>query len=174
MRAYPVFYLTQEMIDEAKKLIPSTKVNRTVASNIDTLTGHLGEFIFAKWFYGDWRNNSVGKNKGKTDFPGVEIKTSSFPFSEKLNLLVREDYAEKRKPEFYVQLIIDTKNETEIEALTKVFVCGFATSDEVMKAPLKDFGSKLSDKGGYQCRYISIGKLKPMKDFKKEYAKKFS
>ena len=158
------------MLDEAQRLIPSTKVNRTVASKIDTLTGHLGEFVFAQFMYGDWRKNFVGKNKGESDFGEFEIKTSAFPYSEKLNLLVREDYAKKRKPKFYVQLIIDVakKDADEISAGTKAYLCGYATAEEIDKAPLRDFGSKLSEKGGYRCHYISVLKLKPVENLKKK------
>ncbi|MFO1535741.1 MAG: hypothetical protein ABR586_08760, partial [Thermoplasmatota archaeon] len=62
---------------------------------MDDVTGILGEFAFAQWFFGDWRKHMVGTNKGQMDFVNVEVKTSAFPFRETLNLLVREDYAEK-------------------------------------------------------------------------------
>jgi hypothetical protein len=160
-RSYPVVMITQEMIDEADRLIPGTKVERTIASRIDTLTGHLGEFAAAQFLFGDWRKHRVGKNKGEVDFSDIEVKTSAYPFSESLHLLVREDYARKRKPKFYVQVILDVNSETAQEILphTKALLCGYATADEVDAAPLKDFGSKLGGKGGYQCRYIKIGRL---------------
>ncbi len=156
--------ITQQMIDEAKRLIPSTKVKRTTASSVDTLTGHLGEFAFAQYYYGDWKKHRVGRNKGETDFPDIEIKTSAFPFSEKLNLLVREDYALKRKPACYVQIILDVESETihEIQSHTKAILCGFATAEEVDAAPLKDFGSKFGGEGGYKCRYIPVKELHPL------------
>ena len=87
------------MINEALRLIPITQVNRTIASKIDTLTGHLGEFAFAQYFFRDWRSHNVGWNKGEPDFGKIEIKTSAFPFNNRLNLLVREDYAQKNKAE---------------------------------------------------------------------------
>lgn len=160
----PHILITQEMIDEAKRLIPQTKVERTIASKIDTLTGHLGEFVFAQYIFGDWRKNFVGKNKGENDFGIYEIKTSAFPFNAKLNLLVREDYARKRKPKYYVQIIIDVASHLAeaIPANTRAYLCGYATAEEVDKAPLKDFGSKLSAQGGYRCHYISIGQLQPI------------
>lgn len=166
MNSYPYIIISQEMIDEAKRLIPQTKVERTVASKIDTLTGHLGEFVFAQFMFNDWKKHRVGKNKGESDFGDFEIKTSAFPFNQKLNLLVREDYAKKRKPKFYVQLIIDVASHLadSIPVNTRAYLCGYATSEEVDKAPLKDFGSKLGDKGGYRCHYISIKNLKPVKE----------
>ena len=158
--------ITQEMIDEAIRLIPFTKVKRTIASAVDTLAGHLGEFAFAQYYFGDWKMHRVGKNKGETDFPDIEIKTSAFPFSNKLNLLVREDYAAKRKPAYYVQIIIDvdSKSVQEIQPHTKAILCGYATASEVDAAPLKDFGNKLGGAGGYKCRYISVMKLHPIRE----------
>ena len=159
---YPQIIITKEMLDEANRLIPQTKVDRTVASKIDTLTGHLGEYVFAQFMFGDWRKNFVGKNKGQSDFGDFEIKTSAFPFNEKLNLLVREDYARKRKPKFYVQIIIDVASHLadSIPENTRAYLCGYATCEEVDQAPLKDFGSKLGATGGYQCHFISIKNLK--------------
>ena len=168
MRKYPQIPLTKEMIETAKSLIPKTRVNRTIASEIDTLTGHLGEFAFAQYFYGDWRKNNVGKNKGESDFSDFEIKASTYPFSENLNLLVREDYAIARKPPFYVQVIIDVQSRQarDIPPNTMAIIGGFATSDEVDNAPKRDFGSKLGPRGGYQCHYIRIGNLQPIEGLK--------
>lgn len=152
------------MIQEAERLVPLARVNRTIASKIDTLTGHLGEFIFAQFMYGDWKKNNVGNNKGQSDFEGFEIKTSAFPFNSRLNLLVREDYAKRRKPAYYVQIIIDVPDATASEIIpgAHAYLCGFATATQVDEAPLKDFGSKLGKKGGYRCHYIPITKLQPI------------
>ena len=168
MEKYPAILLTQEMIDEAIRLIPCTQVNRTITSKIDTLTGHLGEFAFAQYMYNDWQKNFVGKNKGASDFGDFEIKTSAFPFNTKLNLLVRQDYAAKRKPRFYVQLIIDV-NDTKADSIiagTNAIICGYATCLEIDAAPLKDFGSKLSERGGYSCHYIPITSLRHVNELK--------
>jgi hypothetical protein len=167
-RSYPFIFITQEMIDEAKKLIPNTKVERTVASKVDTLTGHLGEFAFAQYLFGDWKKHQVGKNKGKSDFDNIEVKTSAFPFGENLHLLVREDYARKRKPKYYVQVILDVDS-TRIETIlpkTKAVICGFASADEIDQSPKKDFGSKLGRRGGYKCHYILIKDLQPINKLK--------
>ncbi len=170
MRNYPFVLITGEMLEEALRLVPSTQVKRTITSNIDTLAGHLGEFAFAQFYFGDWKKNNVGKNKGKSDFQDFEIKTSAFPFSEKLHLLVREDYATKRKPKFYVQIIldVDSRNANTIMPNTKAYVCGFATTEDIDNAPLKDFGSKLSANSGYKCKYISIKNLKSIEGLKIE------
>lgn len=163
-----IIIITQEMIDEANKLIKKVKVNRTITSNNDTLTGILGEFIFAQWYYGNWKKNKVGLNKGLSDFEDTEIKTSAFPFNKNLNLIVREDYAKKRKPPFYVQIIIDINSrESDITNGTKTYLCGWATSNEIDNAPKKDFGSKLSKNGGYESHYIPILNLHPMSEYLK-------
>ena len=168
MNITPKVVISQEMIDEANKLVDDVRVHRTQASDIDTLTGILGEFAFAQYFYGDWKRNRVGENRGEADFKDMEIKTSAYPYHENLNLLVREDYAKKRKPPYYVQIIISIQEtNSDIVDGTPAFVCGYATSAEVDSALLKDFGSKYKDrKGGYRCHYISIAKLHPMSDLK--------
>ena len=155
------------MIQAAKALIPVTEVHRTVASKIDTLTGILGEFVFAQYLYNHWRRNRVGENKGDVDFKDIEIKTSAFPFNDRLNLLVRKDYAQKRKPPFYVQIIIDvaSRNADEISPGTKAVVCGWATAEEVDHAPKRDFGSEIGDQGGYRCHHIRITALHSMEEF---------
>jgi hypothetical protein len=129
MPELPSIIITDDMLQEALLLESVTRVNRTVASKIDTVTGNIGEFVFAQYFFGNWKLHRVGKNKGATDFEDIEIKTSSFPFSYSLNLLVREDYARKRKPLCYVQIILDvhSRNAEKISAGTKAIICGFAT-----------------------------------------------
>ncbi len=164
----PRVLITQKWIEEAKRLEEKVVVRRTKASNIDTLTGILGEFAFAEWFYGDWKKNRVGENKGEVNFKDIEIKTSAFPFSERLNLLVREDYARKRKPPIYIQIIIDVKNRnaSSIEPDTEAIICGYASAEEVDNAPLHDFGTKYGSSGGYKCHFISILNLHDIEELK--------
>ncbi len=171
MIKFPHIIITDEMIKYAESQVNKTRVYRTIASKIDTLTGNIRELVFAQYFYGDWKKNRVGKNKGKSDFDNIEIKTSAFPFRNDLNLLVREDYAKKRKPLFYIQIIIDVKSRKAdtIKPDTKAYICGWASPEEVDNAPLKDWGSKLSNYGGYKCHYISIRNLHPMSVFFQAY-----
>jgi hypothetical protein len=171
MRKYPKIIVSVEMIKSAKALIDVVKVNRTVASKIDTITGILGEFVFAEYYFGDWEKNRVGDNKGDVDFDRIEIKTSAYPFNENLNLLVREDYANKRKPEFYIQIIIDVESpkSSSISPNTTAYICGFATAEQVDASPKRDFGSKFGGDGGYKCHYIRITELWSMADFKEVY-----
>ena len=162
----PIVIVTQEMISEAKRLARTVSVNRTVASKIDTITGILGEFAFAQYLYSDWRKNNVGNNKGNLDFKNIEIKTSAYPLNENLHLLVREDYAKKRKPPYYVQIIIDvaSRRAEDIQPNSRAVLCGFATAREVDEAPKKDFGSKIGERGGYQCRYLPVKDLHPIEE----------
>ena len=171
-KQYERVILTADMMNTARASIPDIRVYRTQASLIDTLAGALGEFAFAQWLTGDWKAHEVNQNKGAIDFRGiVEIKTSAFPFSESLNLLVREDYARKRHPPLYVQIIIDVSDPKAKDVLigTQAVIAGFALGDEIANAPLKDFGSKLGGKGGYRCYYIMIRDLHPMKEFRASY-----
>lgn len=171
MASLPFVVLTKEMIEEAVRLVPGSRVHRTVASSIDTLTGHLGEFAFSHYFFGDWRKHRVGTNKGEADFPDLEVKTSAFPFRDTLNLLVREDYAEKRKPPFYVQVIVDVDSPkaASVKPGTRAYICGYASAEEVDASPLKDFGSKWGRPGGYLCHFIMIRDLHPIQDLAEAY-----
>ena len=168
MPEYPKIIITKKMIFEAKNLISSTKINRTIASPIDTLTGNIGEMVFAQYYFNDWKKNNLGKNKGEPDFKNIEVKTSSFPFRDTLNLLVREDYAKKRKPLCYVQVIIDNNNHENINPGIIGLIGGWATSNEVDNAPLRDFGSKFGSLGGYKCHSIMIKNLRKI-DTLKDY-----
>lgn len=177
MSKYLSVLITNEMLAYANEASNHTSVNRTIASPFDTLSGLLGELAFANWLLGDWRKHDVYSTKGKSDFFNeIEIKTSAFPFSDRLNLLVREDYAKKRKPLFYVQTILSLPNRDSklIEAGLSIILAGYATAAEVDAAPLKDFGSKFGGRGGYRCHFIQISKLKDMSLFKEDYKNKKS
>lgn len=102
----------------------------------------------------------------------VEVKTSAFPFRETLNLLVREDYGKKRKPPFYVQVILDVGSgrASHIEPGTPAIISGWATAEEVDAAPLRDFGSKFGGPGGYRCYHIPIHTLRDMAAFMPAYS----
>lgn len=168
MSRYVEVRLTEEMLRATRDAEPSARVNRTKASQIDTITGLAGELAFAEWFFGDWRKHDLLSTKGKIDIADkIEIKTSAFPFSDRLNLLVREDYTVARKPDYYVQVIIDV-NDRRANALSPGLNCiisGWATHVDVDAAPLRDFGSKQGGLGGYRCKYIAIKNLHPMSEF---------
>lgn len=165
-------HITQDMLDTAHALAPRVAVARTKASPIDVLAGILGEMAFAQFWFGDWRRHSVGRNKGQPDFPGIEVKASARPYHERLHLLVREDYALKRKPRFYVQVIINVPDPSSegVAPGTVALICGFATSHEVDAAPLRDFGSKYGGDGGYRCRHIALTQLHPIEQLRAQYS----
>jgi hypothetical protein len=156
------------MMAEAQLFAREVAMRRTKASRVDALAGVLGEMAFAQFLYGDWRRHELRTNKGKADFDTLEIKASAFPFSTRLHLLVREDYAERRKPLCTVQIVLNVNDARagDIPIGTPAILCGFATSEEIDAAPLKDFGSKLGGAGGYRCRYIPISRLHPMSELK--------
>lgn len=160
----PYTYIDQEMLDAATTASKYTEVNRTKTSPYDTVLGLVGELVFAKWYLKDWKLHDMYNTKGKADFfDKIEVKTSAHPYQDNLHLLVREDYARKRKPDFYVQILIDVPRETKaIASGMKAILIGYAVHEQVDEAPLKDFGSKLGGDAGYRCHYVPFSKLLPM------------
>jgi len=168
--------ISRGMLDYASEASKVTAVKRTIASPFDTLAGLLGELVFAEYIYNDFTQHNLYDTKGKADFFNeIEIKTSAFPFRENLNLLVRSDYAKKRKPLYYIQIILDipSRNSKKIDIDTNGIICGYATSKDIDRAPLRDFGSKFGGYGGYECHFIPINRLKPIREVKKFIDKNF-
>ncbi len=166
------FKLSKELIQSAKDIIPKTKVNRTIASKNDTLVGNIGELAFAQYLLGDFRASNLGSNKGKEDLFGIEIKCSIRPYRENLNLLVREDYALRRSPEVYVQLLIDQDADKEINENSSVVVCGWTKHSNVMQSTPKDFGCSFKKDSGYRCFSVPFSQLNSMEGFKEKYIKR--
>lgn len=161
--------ITAEMLRAAELATGLVQVNRTIASPVDTLTGILGEMVWAQYYFGDWKKHNLIRNKGKTDFAQIEIKASAFRFNPRLNLLVREDYAAKRRADYYVQIIIDVEpRNPKIPAETAAFICGYATGEEVERAPLRDETKKGGGNAGFRNRYIPILRLHPIQDLPKD------
>lgn len=160
--------LRQEHIIEAKSHEEEVRVRRTQASDYDSLTGNLGEVIFAEWHLGDFRNHNLGKTKGKLDFDHIEIKTSAFPFSEKLHLKVREDYYEKRHPPIYVQIIISVKNAGLMPAVDDIaYICGFCSHRYLHKHGIcKEETNRHGEFIGYRCMNLRITELADMAYFR--------
>ena len=164
--------IDQDILNISLEAASKVSINRTKTSPYDIQTGVIGEVVFAKWFLGDIHKHNFYSTKGKSDFfDEIEIKTSAYPLSNNLNLLVREDYAIKRKPKYYIQMILDIKdkNVKKIDINTKIYIIGYATSDDVDKAALKDFGSKFKGDANYKCKYIPFNKLRPIINFKNVY-----
>ena len=164
----PRVTITQEMIDAAAELRKQVTVHRTKTSPVDTDSGVLGEFAFAQWFYGDWRHNEVGSTKGKVDFDGrIEVKTSVFPLNPKLNLPVREDYARKRTPEFYVWCCLDVPSarDKRIIAGQEIAVVGWIGGEHAHRNPATTMGRMSS----YRCHLTPVWMMHPMDSFRDAY-----
>ncbi len=164
----PVVEITADMLEAAAALVRETQVNRTRVSPVDTLGGILGEFAFAHWLTGDWRNNEVGSNRGKADLFGlIEIKTSVYPFRESLNLVIREDYGAKFK-DVYVQHIINVSDayRKDIVPGTQVIVCGYATHAQATSKPPEPMTMKGGAKTPYGVFKTPISALQPMAGFR--------
>lgn len=160
----PRVVITEDMLAAANDLVVEVQVHRTRTSPVDTLSGILGEFAFAEWFYGNWRSNEVGYTIGQPDFEGrIEVKTSVFPLSSRLNLPIREDYARSRQPDYYIWCCIDVPSKYEKEILLgrEVAVVGWATGEDAHSASLRNMGWVQS----YRCHLTPVPELLPMAEF---------
>lgn len=158
----PKMKLSEKILSRAKSLAMGRDINRTKAGPNDTLIGKIGEVAFAYVFFGDI--NLTCKD-GEDDFNGIEIKCSQCPLHENMHLLVREDYAIKRSPPVYVQIILDGVNVGD-----NIYWPGWTTHGEVIGGTLKDFGSKFGKSSGYKCYGVRLHKLRPMHELRTEYA----
>jgi hypothetical protein len=83
--------------------------------------------------------------------------------------MVREDYAHKRQPAFYVLVLIgqDQKPQEECEA----YVCGWATHAEVVAHPPRERISRHTQtKQGYRCYEVSCSELHALSELPFELA----
>lgn len=160
----PRIKITKAMLGFARKMEKDVKVLRTKTSPVDSLAGVIGELAFAQWFYGTWKKNEVGINKGNADFEGlVEVKTSVFPLSNDLNLPIREDYAKSRCPPLYVWCCIDvpSRHDKQIRPGLEVAIVGWTTGKKAHSAPLRNMGWVSS----YKCHLTPVPELEVMKGF---------
>lgn len=159
--------ITPDMMHYANNLHSKLKMDRTVESDIDSLVGLMGELVFASWFYGDYMKGNtlaeIKENFGQPDFDRkFEIKASCHRYSEFLNLPVREDYAKKRTPQYYVQVLFDTDKlaiDTHTHALLIGWIDGYQATEN--KEP-KTMGRVTS----YKCYLTPFKELHPMSDLK--------
>ncbi len=63
--------ISDEMLHAAELATGLVHVNRTIASPIDTLTGILGEMVWAQYYFGDWQKHNLLTNKGASVFAQV-------------------------------------------------------------------------------------------------------
>lgn len=167
METFHEIKITDEIMTLAEKWIPQTKVLRNQASDYDTLIGNIGEIIFAEYFYNDYRKHNLGRNKGETDFPFIEVKTSAHPFNAQLNLMVRREYT-IRNPPFYVQLIINVNQKhAKPQIQNSVYIFGWATHDELIsKGKIR---VQYSKDGSYETYTLGYPLLHEMFSFRDQY-----
>jgi hypothetical protein len=166
VRVLPFVIICAEMLAEAERFAGRTRVRRTQASSHDTLVGNLGELAFAEYYCGGFKFHRLVVNRGEPDFPDIEIKTSAYPFRDWLHLKVREDYAAKRQPAFYVQTIIDVPDPSSRPDMgMKILFCGFCSHHELMArgclVPQKTKNGKQAD---FNCWELPIRQLHPMNE----------
>lgn len=158
--------ITTPMIQYCNKIKDRLDMNRTKESSIDTEVGIMGELVFAQWMYGDYmRGNTLSEirdNFGQVDFDGrYEIKASAHKFSWKLHLPVRQDYAEKRKPLYYIQVLFDT-DKPVISVYTNAMIIGYCSSAMALDREPETMGRVTS----FKCYLTPFSDLLPMSDFR--------
>lgn len=163
--------ISEEMLEYAKSLEDKLQMNRTKESKVDTLTGILGELVFADFWYGDWkRENSYDEfvsNFGKPDFEGrFEVKSSCHKFDWKLNLLIRQDYNEKRIPPFYVQILFDTDTK-EITTKTGAIIIGYTYGEKAHNGELKEIAGITTFKA-YHTPFEELSPIYELKEILKD------
>lgn len=164
----PRIGITEEMFAEARRLEEAVRVHRDQSSLQDSLTGLLGEFAFVQWFTGNWRDHAAALTRGRSDIANrIELKTSAFPMNAHLNLVVREDYASKRRPDAYVQMIIDvpSHDRTVVPGLD-CLITGWATHDMVLAQAPRHMSAKTALHTAYRSHLVPIASLRPMADFR--------
>ncbi len=157
--------ITKEMIEFARGLAAVLQVKRTRVSPSDTLGGAVGELAFAEWWYGDWRKNELGENKGLPDYEEtIEVKTSIFPLRQNLHLPIREDYAAARCPSFYVFICIDvpSRREKQITPGLEAVLVGWTTGERAHQGRLANMGWVDS----FRCFLTPVSELRPMSDLR--------
>jgi hypothetical protein len=150
------------MRQRAKKEEAARRIDRTRASPVDAYIGILGELVWAKLRYGDISRFDTLHTKGKVDDASaavsVEVKTSKTAVHAGAHLMVREDYARSRRPDYYVLVLISSaqRDGEEVDGC----VCGWATHDEVISAPLIERKStKTGSSQGYRCYEVAARDL---------------
>jgi len=144
------------------------QMSRTRASQQDAYIGTLGELVWAKLRYGDWSHFDTLHTRGKSDDAGsgdsagdVEIKTSKTRISTSSHLMVREDYALKRQPAFYVLVLVPQDQPPQQER--DAYVCGWASHAEVIaRPPIERISRHTQRPQGFRCYEVGCGDLKPL------------
>ena len=141
------------------------KIKRTRASPLDAYIGTLGELVWAQLRYGSHTNFDTLNSRGKVDDPGthasVEVKTSKTRISPLSHLMVREDYALRRQPSFYVLVLIPQTQPPFAER--DAFVCGWASHTEVIaRPPIERISTHTGRAQGFRCYEVAASDLHPL------------
>ena len=145
------------------------QMSRTRASSQDAYIGTLGELVWAKLRYGDWTQFDTLNTRGKSDDAGtgeanagdVEVKTSKTRVADSSHLMVREDYALKRQPSFYVLVLVPQDQPPHLER--DAYVCGWATHAEVIaRPPIERISRHTQRSQGFRCYEVRCGDLHPL------------
>ena len=145
------------------------QMSRTRASSQDAYIGTLGELVWAKLRYGDWTRFDTLNTRGKSDDAGtgeanagdVEVKTSKTRVADSSHLMVREDYALKRQPRFYVLVLVPQDQPPRMER--DAYVCGWATHAEVIaRPPIERVSRHTQRPQGFRCYEVRCGDLHPL------------
>jgi hypothetical protein len=162
MREYPVVEITHEMLDHAVTLVHTVRAVRSDLSALEAIVTVLGEFVVAEHLFSDWRKHQVETHYGSHGRP--EVTTVAEPFDEKLHIHVRDEHVAKRKHSHHIMVVLDISDPKVlvIRPGTRAYVCGFATPEQMGRAPHKVMGGKIGGWGGSKYRRLRVLDLHPM------------
>lgn len=167
----PWVVITEELFQEAKRLIPQIQLQNDRANEFDALTGTVGELAFAQWFYGDFRSHSVGRNFGKSDFEGIEVKTSLHTLTSARHLIAKASYVETRPAAFYVQCFCNSSTPRRGPLIgDTVFVAGWLAKEQLLNLGRENWEvTRDGENTGIRTLRVPLPRLNPMEEFKEAY-----
>lgn len=167
----PWVIITEELLEEAKSLIPRIQLHNERANDFDALTGTIGELAFAQWIYGDFRKHTVGRNFGKSDFEGIEVKTSLHTLTRNRHLIAKASYVEARPAAFYVQCFVNSSTPRRGPLVgDTVFIAGWLTKDQLLKLGREHWEITREGKPtGIRTLRVPLPRLNPMEGFSDAY-----
>jgi hypothetical protein len=167
----PWVIITEEMFEEAESLIPKIQLHNQRANSFDSFTGTIGELAFAKWLFEDFRNHNVGKNFGKSDFPGIEIKTSLATMSDSRHLIAKANYVESRPAEYYIQCFINSSTPQRGPLIgDTVFIAGWLTKGKLLEYAQEHWEiTRKGEETGIRTLRVPLPFLEPMDTFREAY-----
>ena len=145
------------------------QMRRTRASPWDAYIGTLGELVWAKLRHGHIDQFDTLNTRGQVDDVAagahaswqIEVKTSKTRISPYSHLMVREDYAQRRRPDVYVLVLLPQSQ--PIFAERDAFVCGWATHPEVLAhLPRERHSHHTGSAQGFRCHEIAVHELHPL------------